>query len=429
MVNINPNLYLGSHEIRRAFRSLKEEGYQKLFAAFVQSFGVAFVTPNSLNVVQGSAGARWLTVKAGLAVDASLNTITLSSDVENAIQFPNAPGTYFLVMKHKLRNTEVGTVNIATDGSITGTNTKFTEVLRGAPLNQVKVRFPDSSSNVNDYPVLEVIDDTNAILNSATVLTSESNAKYAVVGCFTPGTSIPSANKLIYSYDDYEFALTNVNITPNYVFKLAQVTWDGAILTIVDKRLDNKLALYDTTADLVQQITDTVIAQYNLQIITQFAADLAAINQSLSILESADANFTTLLDSLTTSVNAKADKSVEGWRYVGDPGEVGWNTLYFGNSLGGANRTKFKKDNMGTCFLHVFATALQDCPYGTTLFTLPAEYRPTAVLELIVAKWTGTGFSSVGRASISTSGVIAHAESADLPSGQRLQFIISYQTT
>lgn len=428
MLNINPNLYLGSHEMRRAFRSIKEEGYQKLFAAFVQSYGVAFTTPTSLQVVQGSAGVRWLTIKSGLAVDGGLNTISLPEDVENAIQFPNAAGTYYLTIKHKLRNTEDGTVNIATDGSITGTNTKFTEVLRGAPLNQVKVRFPGSTNNLNDYPVLEVIDDTNAILNSSTSLTSETDMKYSVVGCFTPGTSIPSANKLIYSYDDYELALTNVGLTPNYVFKLAQVTWDGTTLTIVDAREQNKLALYDTTADLVAQITNSVITAYNLQITTQFAADLAAINATLSSLQAADVNFNTLLTNLTALVNQKANSAVEAWHFVGDPGEVSFNALFFLNALGGSGRSKFKKDNMGTCFLHVYVTAQQDCPFGTVVFTLPAGYRPTAAISIPVSKWMGTGFASIGFASINPNGEIAYAESADFPDTRGLQFHTSFQT-
>lgn len=429
MLNINPNLYLGSHELKRAFRSIKEEGYQKLFAAFVQSYGVAFVTSNSMRVVQGSAGVRWITIKSGLAVNGDLNIISLPTDVENAIEFPNAPGNYYLTIKHKLRNTEDGTINVATDGSITGTNTKFTEVLRGAPLNQVKVRFPNSTNNLNDYPVLEVIDDTNAILNSSTSLTAETGMKYSVVGCFTPGTSIPSANKLIYSYDDYEIALTNVNITPNYVFKLAQVSWDGTTLTIVDKRLDNKLALFDTTADLVQQITDSVIVAYNLQITTQFAADLAAINANFATLTAADVNFATLLTNLTNTVNTKANSAVEAWRYVGDPGEPTFNVSYFQNALGGVGRCKFRKDNFGTVFVHVYAKAQQDCNFGTVIFALPVGYRPTTAISLPVSKWTGTGFASLGFVQINTNGDVSYSESPDLLDTESLQFHTSFQAT
>ena len=253
--------------------------------------------------------------------------------------------------------------------------------------------------------------------------------KYAVVGCFTPGTSIPAANKLIYSYDDYEVALTNINITPNYVFKLAQVNWDGTTLTIVDKRADNKLALYDTTADLVQQITDSVITAYNLQITTQFAADLAAINATLATLTAADVNFATLLTNLTNVVNTKANSAIEAWHYAGDPGEPTLNVLFFQNSLGGSGRTKFKKDNMGTCFLHVYVTAQQDCPYGTNIFTLPVGYRPTTSIDMPVAKWTGTGFASLGWVTINSSGTVSYSESADLPDTDRLQFAVTYQTS
>ena len=429
MLKVSPELYIGSNELRRAFRAFREDGYQRLFSAFVQSYGVAYTKETSLQVVQGTTGPRWVTVKAGLAVDKDLNMIFISSDAVNAIQFPTDIGsTAYLCIRYKVRNTEDGTVNIATDGTVVGVGTEFTKVLRGAPLNQVKMRLPGSSSNLNDYPILEVIDDTHAILNTTTTLTEESDQKYAVVGCFTPSVSIPAANKLIYYYDDYELFFSNAVTADDLTFKLAQVNWNGSNLTITDTRLSNKLTLFDTTADLVNQITQTVIALYNLQIVTQFAAQIAAINAQLLTLAAADSDLIAQLTALSALVNQKANIAQENWRFIADPGENPFGAK-FENALGGAGRTKFKKTTIGTVHLHCYVNCLTNAPFNDKLFVLPEGYRPTAAINLPATKWAGGGFPSACFISINTNGEVAWPESADLPAGQKIQFHTSFQVS
>lgn len=428
MLNIVPNLYIGSHELRRAFQAIKEDGYQKLFAAFVQSFGVAYTTISSLQVVQGNGGARFLTVKAGLAIDRDLNIISLGQDAVNTIEFPNVSGTMFLCIKHKIRKNEIGTINLSTDGSLTGIGTEFTKVLRGAPLNQVKIRVTDSSNNLDDYPVLEVIDDNHATLNSVSSITPESGKKFAVVGCFTPSISIPNDDKLIYSYDDFELVLTNANITPDVVFKLASVSWNGFSLSITDVRQENKLSLFDTTADLVQQITNTVINQYNLQITTQFAGQIATLNSQVANLIAADNNFASQFAALSALVATKANSDQEHWHYVGDSGEPFFN-IKVTNQLSGNNRTKFKKTTTGEVFLHLHLKALDDLPFATVLFTLPIGYRPTTTVISSVVHWAGTGYPSSTYLQIDSAGQVMNMAQAAIPEDDSIQHQFVFQTT
>lgn len=430
MLKVSPNLSIGAAELRRAFRGIKEDGYQLLFSSFVKSFGVSLATANSLKVDVGSNGGRWLRVRAGIAVDKNLNLIYLPQDADNVVQFPNAPGSYFLNIAHAIKNTEVGTVAVNTDGSIIGTGTKFTEVLRGAPLNQVKMRFPSSANNLNDYPVLEVIDDTHATLNNVTSLTAESGLQYAVVGNFTPGVSVPDANKLIYEYDHYTVTLSNSAVYDGTVFKLARVNWDGSTLTIEDLRTENQLALYDTTADLVQQITNSVITAYNLQITTQFAQDLQVINTQLAALTANDTSFASQLATLTAQMALKANSTQEAWTIVDGGAPAPSLGVNWDNSLGGDGRTKFMKTTTGTVFVHIYVKCTLDAPFGNIIFTLPAGYHPTAQITLMASKWTETGFpSGPVWLSINTNGQVFYSESADFPQDDHIQVAFSFQTT
>jgi hypothetical protein len=428
MLNINPELYIGSNELRRAFQGIEQDGYQKLFSAFVQTYGVAYVSPTSLQAVLGSTGPRWITLKAGLAVDKNLKLIYTDIDVPNAIEFPDVVGTKYLSIRWKQRNTEKGVVSVATDGSVIGSGTEFTKVLRGAPLNQVKMRFPDSSGNLNDYEVLEVIDDTHAVLNTTTTLTPEIGKKYSVVGCFTPSVSIPHSNKLIYSYDDFELFFSSQLASDGLSFRLAELNWSGSVLTITDTRLNNKLTLFDTTAELVQQITQTVVAQYNLQVTQTFAAQIAVINSSISALQQADVNFASSLAALASQLSSKANSTQEAWKITGDSGQpnltAGWT-----NSLGGTGRSKFMKTNMGTAHVHIYVEALASANFGAVIFTLPEGYRPTTAVMVPAARWTGTGFPSSVWCSIQTNGDVIFSEQAAFTIGHQIQFNTSFQTT
>jgi len=95
---------------------------------------------------------------------------------------------YWIKIAHQFINEEVGTVSIDVNGNLTGIDTKFTEVLRGAPNFPSKIRLLDASYNLLDYEIVEVIDDTTVLLAGvASSFTAESTLTYALLGTFTPG--------------------------------------------------------------------------------------------------------------------------------------------------------------------------------------------------------------------------------------------------
>ena len=102
----------------------------------------------------------------------------------------------------------------------------------------------NSVNNSQEYQVLNVIDNNNAVI--AGNLTAEQNLKYKVAGCFTPGTQISETNKFIYSYDSciFTFVLENPQGTGAAPVKAANEFWIARVInnagtvTIQDKRTE-----------------------------------------------------------------------------------------------------------------------------------------------------------------------------------------------
>lgn len=422
MLKVAPNQFIGSVELNKAFNGLKESGYQRLFKGFVKQFGVVLSEQDNLQVVNGTSG-RWLTVKGGIAVDKHLNTIFVDSNKIDAIQFPNTIGTLFLCIKYKKSSVEKGEVTIQTDGTIVGSGTEFTKSLRGG-LNQLKIRFPLSSSNLDDYPVLEVIDDTNAILNSVNALTAEDRQAYSVVGAFTPSVSIPEENKLIFQYDSYELMLTNSGIMSGEVFKLARVTWNGTSLSIEDVREQNKLMLFDTTAELVTSISQAIVSQYDLQVTAELGAQIIALQTAVGTLQQVDSDFNNQLIALSALLAQKANILQENWRYVAN--EMGF-TSHFEDAFTGNNRTGFMKNQVGVVSIHCFLNNLILSEIGQVLFTLPTGYRPFSDIVFVANRWTGVGYPLPYYLQIATNGNVTVADNVDLAVSDKIQFSFMFQ--
>ena len=153
-----------------------------------------------------SSNPETITIQPGIAFDSDMNIIVLDSEIDVSVsreQLENGL-KYWLVLRHAVTHNEVGTVNITQDGALTGTETKFTEVLRGQPDFPTKIKF-DSAVNTDEYEVVEVLSDTSAIIAGS--FTQESDKKYSVIGTFTPGFIPNEENRQIYSYDSCEIEL------------------------------------------------------------------------------------------------------------------------------------------------------------------------------------------------------------------------------
>lgn len=274
-IKINEDQFLGKQELNRFKKFLSREGYQKMVQQIAGSYGIinipSDVNFDNLRIVQGSTPI-FFNLKAGLAIDGNANIITNPIDAINIITTPTDNVFRNVLISYDTTNIEVGTVDINTDGTLSGNGTLFTEVLRGQPNFPVKIVFTNSAFNLQEYEVLSVTDDVTSKIIGAS-FTPEFALSYVVVGTFTPGKSIPSPNKNIYIYDSYSLVLTASSPTSNQ-YILAQVKSDGITTVIVDKRSTNLFTLAnndDFTSDLLT-VTNGLIGLETLKYDTYVAA-------------------------------------------------------------------------------------------------------------------------------------------------------------
>jgi len=247
----NANLFIGVPEFKKS-NEFTQEYAQDFKVKEGYNFGILRAANdaamNNFKVdVSNTAGAISIgssTLSLSTAIDSLGNRIV--KEYITALAIPSQNTYYWVSIEHQLINEEVGTVSISANGTLVGVGTKFTESLRGVPNHSSVIRF-SNSLNGEDYHVVRVIDDENAII-SGTGFTVEAGIKFSVVGTFTPGITVPTDSKLIFQYDDclIKFNLeTSVNNAPALAsgekgnkFYIARVHFDGTTVTIEDKRED-----------------------------------------------------------------------------------------------------------------------------------------------------------------------------------------------
>lgn len=238
-IKLSENLFLEVAELNRMIKFLSEDGYKLLIKSLVKKYGIVEDDGgNGFKVTLKPGTLDTIVVNPGLAFTPDLDAIVLEEGVEFQIQ--NTGMNRWLIISRGVSNIEEGVVTINADGSIDGTGTKFTEVLRGQPNFPTKVRF-QSSQNTEDYEVVSVVDDRTAILVGEFI--PEQNLKYSVIGTFTPGFQPLDENKTIYEYDSCSFRIVDSESKPSVEegeFIIAEFTFDGGGgMTINDERVYN----------------------------------------------------------------------------------------------------------------------------------------------------------------------------------------------
>lgn len=250
-INLSEDLFLGTAELQRLIDFIDSDGYKKLLVDNSYSFGIIKAGDDSeLDNFKVESGTNTGTIKIATnsyALDENGNLIY--KEAEDNIAIPDDNQYYWVKIKYEASTIEEGTVSVDNQGNLTGSSTKFTEILRGQPNHPAKIKFTDGSLNTQEYYVQEVISDTSAILLG--VFQSESDLHYAVVGTFTPGVEPSESEKYPFQYDstiditvaDGGLVLETVlNTAPSKTegeeFYIARVKRNGSTLTIEDKRTE-----------------------------------------------------------------------------------------------------------------------------------------------------------------------------------------------
>lgn len=208
-VKISSNQYIGAVEMNRLQDFLTEGASKTILRMIIKKFGVdpnvKFQDFGPLFV--GFAGDGFLYLSPGEAVDSDFNIIKNRSRHEFAVPATGpANGFRFVLISYDTTSKEVGTVSVATDGSMVGSNTSFKETLRGAPGEPLYVRFPNSSLNMGEYPIAEVISNDHAIINALN-LYPESNLEYEVLGAFPSDGFVATENRKIFLHDSFKLEI------------------------------------------------------------------------------------------------------------------------------------------------------------------------------------------------------------------------------
>ncbi len=245
-LNFNPDLFLGSQELNRFQKLLGEDGYREFFLQKSVSFGLFYnnLTDGVWQNFRIEQGTNVGTIKnaEGFAIDLEAKLIHRAASDNIELLDDNA--WYWIKISHQYETREQGLVSIDANGNLSGSGAEFLLTLRGQPNNAVRISFPDSDINTSEYEVTEVIDNSNAVLSGD--FSPESNVRYAVVGSFTPGISVPVGSKFPFQYNGCLMTLVeeSVSNTPPTIsegeeFLIARVKRNGVAITIQDKRAIN----------------------------------------------------------------------------------------------------------------------------------------------------------------------------------------------
>ena len=236
-LKFNNNLFLEVNELQRFKKFIDDDGYKRILKVLVKNDGIVQNASNSYFKASPKAGSsNIVTVNAGIAFDSNMEAIVMENDLD--ITIADVGINQWLVLSRAVKNTEIGTVTINTDGTLTGVNTEFTKVLRGQPNFPTKVKL-NSTLNSGEYEVVNLISDTSVILSGDFL--AEGNINYSVIGTFTPDYQAPLEDKLIYEYDSYSINVISSVDTPvlnDNSYLLAKISFNSQnILSVTDERI------------------------------------------------------------------------------------------------------------------------------------------------------------------------------------------------
>lgn len=296
-VNIVRNTFLEAEELTIFQQMLEDSVAKAVTLSNTITWGIIrdYTEAEDTSFKVGT-GTNVGTVKIGKTVSRAVGSdgLLCTQLAINNIAVPQDGNWYWMRISHKYRRNEKGDVSIALDGTLSGSSTEFTKVLRGVQSDvPTKVRFikTDGSQLLNSgiYEVVEVKGDLVAILNSPLSFLEETNLRMVVVGA-TPinETITPAQLEGLYFYDDCNIEFVQEvttdtdptsGVIQNRTFYIARVQNNAGIVAIQDKRtqywqpnvpgVTDRLSKFENLNDLNNKAT----ARANLDVYSKGESD------------------------------------------------------------------------------------------------------------------------------------------------------------
>lgn len=226
-INISRNVFLEKEELTNMLSFFATAPLMKAVLQASYSFGMVTndpskINPNTINKptdednlvdpfkVETGTNSGTIKILPGMALTSQGNFIDIN--VEDNIAVPNDSNFYWVKIGYQTRNYEKGYVSVDSQGVVSG-SVNFSGKVRGqSSSTPVSIRFEkqDGSVPINNgvYQIVNVIDNQNLLLTSASTFVAESNLRVIVLGTLPLGGVLTSEQRNgLYTYDDYVISL------------------------------------------------------------------------------------------------------------------------------------------------------------------------------------------------------------------------------
>lgn len=226
-LNISRNVFLEREELTNMLSFLVTAPLMKAVLQVSYSFGMitndpSKINPNTVNKpanednlvdpfkVETGTNSGTIKILPGMALTSQGEFIDIN--VEDNIAVPNDSNFYWVKIGYQTRNYEKGYVSVNSQGIVSG-SVNFSGKVRGqSSSTPVSIRFEkqDGSVPLNNgiYQIVNVIDNQNLLLTSASTFVAESNLRVIVLGTLPLGGVLTSEQRNgLYTYDDYVISL------------------------------------------------------------------------------------------------------------------------------------------------------------------------------------------------------------------------------
>lgn len=226
-LNVSRNVFLEKEELTNMLSFFATAPLMKAVLQASYSFGLITNDPSKINPktvnkpdnedalidpfkVETGTNSGTIKILPGMALTSQGNFIDIN--VEDNISVPNDSSFYWVKIGYKTRNYEKGYVSVNSQGVVSG-SVDFTGKVRGqSSSTPVSIRFEkqDGSVPLNNgvYQIVNVIDNQNLLLTSASTFVAESNLRVIVLGTLPLGGVLTQEQRDgLYAYDDYVISL------------------------------------------------------------------------------------------------------------------------------------------------------------------------------------------------------------------------------
>lgn len=257
-LNISRNVFLEKEELTNMLSFFATAPLMKAVLQASYSFGMitndpSKINPNTVNKpadednlvdpfkVETGTNSGTIKILPGMALTSQGNFIDIN--VEDNIAVPNDSNFYWVKIGYQTRNYEKGYVSVSSQGVVSG-SVNFSGKVRGqSSSTPVSIRFEkqDGSVPINNgvYQIVNVIDNQNLLLTSASTFVAESNLRVIVLGTLPLGGVLTSEQRNgLYTYDDYVISLVSevsVSTPPEKEadeYYIARVQNSGGIVSV-----------------------------------------------------------------------------------------------------------------------------------------------------------------------------------------------------